>query len=200
MEITTRRFLIRDFIEGDGRAFLAYHADHRYRAFSGPEEVEPGHAQSLLQTFKLWAGERPRRNYQLAIIQRLEPHALVGCCGLRGMGCEAGVAVLGIELAPEYWGRYAYAIEVAHALLRFGFDGLGLREIHGFTVTANTRIARLASWFGAIAVARHAGPAWMEARGWSQTEWHMTREQWVCALRLSSTPNRWSGSTKRRDG
>jgi RimJ/RimL family protein N-acetyltransferase len=200
MQITTRRFLIRDFLEGDGQAFLAYHADHRYRAFSGPEEAEPARAQSLLQTFKLWAGERPRRNYQLAIIQRPEPRALVGCCGLRGMGCEAGVAVLGIELAPEYWGRYAYAIEVSRALLGFGFDDLGLREIHGFTVTANTRVTRLASWFGAVAVARHPGPAWMEARGWSQTEWHMTREQWVYALRQSDIPNRGSDFAKGRDG
>jgi RimJ/RimL family protein N-acetyltransferase len=33
---------------------------------------------------------------------------------------------LGIELAPNYWGRYAYAIEVGRALLDFGFRELRL--------------------------------------------------------------------------
>jgi [ribosomal protein S5]-alanine N-acetyltransferase len=194
MEITTRRFLIRDFIAGDQQAFLAYHTDHRYLAFCGPEEADPGHAQSLLRIFKLWAYERPRRNYQLAIIQRLEPQALIGCCGLRGLGCEAGIAELSFELAPIYWGRFGYAIEVARALLVFGFGDWSLQEIRGITVSANTRIARLASWFGAEVIATRSGPAWMAAHGWSQTELRMTRERWERALSRSNTSIRLTGS------
>jgi len=82
--------------------------------------------------------------------QRREPEPLVGSCGLRSSGCEAGDAELGIELAPEYWGRYGYAIEVAVALCEFGFGALGLERIYGGTVSANARIARLARWFGAV--------------------------------------------------
>lgn len=98
----------------------------------------------------MWVPDHPRRNYQLALIQRKEPQILVGCCGLRSLGCEAGDAELGIELIPEYWSRYGYAIEVAVALCEFGFGDLGLEGIYGGTVSANARIARLARWYGAV--------------------------------------------------
>jgi len=178
MEIVTPRFRLRDFTEGERPAFIAYHADPRYLALSGPDEADPTHSQRLFQTFRDWASEEPRRNYQLAILQRRDPQALVGCCGLRGAGCEVVKAVLGIELAPAYWARHGYAIEVGRALLDFGFGDLGLREIYGVTVDANARIARLAEWFGAEVVATRSGAAWMSARGWKETEWRITRDQW----------------------
>lgn len=134
--------------------------------------------------FRSWAAERPRRNYQLAIIRRREPQQLVDCCGLRSAESAAGRAELGIELAPQYWGRYAYAIEVMRALAEFGFDRLELNEIYGSTVSVNARIARLAGSLGAVAVARPS-PAWMLARGWSQVEWQITRERWQSS-RLST--------------
>ncbi|MGH6902894.1 MAG: GNAT family N-acetyltransferase [Geminicoccaceae bacterium] len=177
MEIVTARLLLRDFDEGDRAAFLAYHSDPRFLAFYGPQEADPGHAGGLLETFRLWAEERPRSNYQLAVAQAREPQALVGCCGLRGTPC-AGRAELGIELAPEYWGRYGYAIEVTDALLEFGFCALGLREIRGLTVSANARVGRLASWFGAVALATRPGSAWMLGRAARATEWRITRESW----------------------
>ena len=177
MEIVTKRFLLRDFIEDDAPAFEAYHADPRSLEFYGADEAKPGHAQELLEIFKNWAGEHPRRNYQLAIIQRKEPHILIGCCGLRRADSKARKAELGIELAPNYWGRYGYAIEVMHALVEFGFGSIGLQEMYGGTVSANARIARLVSAFGAVAIARPT-PAWMGARGWSRIEWQITRAQW----------------------
>ena len=177
MEIVTKRFLLRDFVDSDESAFLAYQADPRMLEFYGDEEAKPGHARELLDTFRKWAQERPRSNYQLAIVRRDESRRLVGCCGLRGVDTAAYTAELGIELAPQEWGRHGYAIEVLRALAKFGFDELGLSEIHGSTVSVNARIARLASSLGAVAT-RQATPAWMTARGWSRVEWRVTREQW----------------------
>ena len=91
---------------------------------------------------------------------------LIGCCGLRCANAEAGTAELGIELAPEYWGRYAYALEVMQALAVFGFNSLELHTIYGGTVGANSRIARLVEAFGATAVTRPA-PDWMSNKGWA---------------------------------
>ena len=178
MEIVTPRFLLRDFVEADRPAFLAYHADPRYLAFSGPDEGNPQHAERLFDTLQAWASQHPRLNYQLAIVRRQEPHLLVGCCGLREAECKSGEAELGIELAPDYWGRHGYAIEIGRALLHLGFRDLGLGAIHGVTVSANARVARLADWFGAEPVARRPGAAWMSARGWNEVEWRITRERW----------------------
>jgi ribosomal-protein-alanine N-acetyltransferase len=179
MEVTTARFLLRDFVVADRPAFLAYQADSRNVAFYGPDEATPEHATRLFDTFQAWAVERPRRNYQFAIVQRHEPHALVGCCGLRSAGRQAGEAELGLELAPDYWGRYGYAVEVGRALLDFGFGELRLNAISGPTVSANARIVRLAEWFGAEVVSIRPGPSWMSAHGWSEVHWRITRERWA---------------------
>jgi ribosomal-protein-alanine N-acetyltransferase len=179
MEVTTARFLLRDFVEADRPAFLAYQADSRNVAFYGPDEARPEHAAHLFETFQAWASERPRLNYQFAIMQQQEPQALVGCCGLRGAGRAAGEAELGLELAPDYWGRYGYAVEVGRALLDFGFGELKLDVISGSTVSANARTARVAEWFGAEVVAIRPGSSWMSVRGWREVQWRITREQWT---------------------
>ncbi|MEH2041499.1 GNAT family N-acetyltransferase [Nostoc sp.] len=178
VEIVTRRFLLRDFVELDRSPFLDYQADPRNLRFYGPDEASPEHATRLFETFQRWAADRPRLNYQLAIVQRQEPDTLIGCCGLRGMECEAGEMELGIELAPTYWGRYAYAIEVGRALLDFGFRELGLEVISGSTVSANARSNRLAEWFGAEVVAIRPGSSWMSARGWNEVHWRIAKEMW----------------------
>ncbi|MDZ7957270.1 MAG: GNAT family N-acetyltransferase [Aulosira sp. DedQUE10] len=178
MEILTKRFLLRDFIKEDEPSFFAYHADPRYAEFCTPEEVAPSHTHELLHLFSQWADERPRLNYQLAIIERLNSQELIGCCGLRRENYSSEQAELGIELAPQFWGRYAYAIELAKALIDFGFQDLGLKEIRGISVSANLRVARLALGYGFVAIGTLHSPDWMCERGWSQTEWQLTRESW----------------------
>jgi RimJ/RimL family protein N-acetyltransferase len=178
MEIVTKRFLLRDFVELDRSPFLDYQADPRSQLFYEPSEASPENSARLFETFCTWASEQPRLNYQLAIVQRREPYALVGCCGLRGRGFDAGEMELGIELAPDYWGRYAYAIEVGRALLDFGFRELQLTAIAGSTVNANVRIARLAEWIGTEVVAVRPDSAWLADRGWSEVDWRITKAQW----------------------
>jgi len=177
MELMTKRSLLRDFIDADLPAFEAYHADPRSLESYGTDEVNPGHARQLIQLFRAWATEQPRHNFQVAIIRRDDAQTLIGCCGLRSKDSEPGKAELGVELAPEYWGRFGYAIEIMRSLVDFGFADLGLREIYGSTVSANTKIWRLATSFAAVAVERPT-PAWMMAKGWRQIEWQICRDQW----------------------
>ncbi|CAN5793556.1 hypothetical protein BH20PSE1_BH20PSE1_17600 [soil metagenome] len=61
-------------------------------------------------------------------------------------------------------------------MIEFGFTELGLQQIFGSTISANARVKRLAIWFGATEIMRGPGPAWMQERGWHQTEWQITRE------------------------
>lgn len=178
MEIVTKRFLLRDFVELDRPPFLDYQSDPRSQIFYEPREASPENSIRLFETFCTWTSEHPRLNYQLAIVQWREPYLLVGCCGLRRKGDDAGEMEPGIELAPDYWGRYAYAIEVGRALLDFGFRELRLDIISGSTVSANVRIARLAEWIGAEVIAMRSGSSWMSERGWNEVDWRITRERW----------------------
>jgi RimJ/RimL family protein N-acetyltransferase len=177
MEILTKRFLLRDFVQEDESAFLAYHADPRYAEFCSPEEVTPDFTHELFQQFMQWATEVPRCNYQLAIVDRRNLE-LIGCGGLRQDSNADGQAELGIELAPQYWGRYAYAIEVGKALIDIGFRDLGLKEILGISISANLRVSRLAERYGFQAIETQPGSDWTRVRGWSQVVWRLTRESW----------------------
>lgn len=176
MRLTSRRFILRDFEDGDRADFLAYHADPRLQEFNGPGENTQGHAAQLFDMFKAWAAEVPRRNYQLAVVHR--EGQLVGCAGLRMKDMMPGTAEFGMELTPAYWGRYGYAIESMSCLMDFGFRELGLDWIVGSTVSGNSRIVRLAKAFGAVSE-ELPGPAWMEARGWCRVLWRISREQWL---------------------
>jgi [ribosomal protein S5]-alanine N-acetyltransferase len=104
MEIVTQRFLLRDFIPEDEPLFSAYRADPRSAEFCTAAEVTASFSRELLQRFSQWATESPRRNYQLAIVDRRSPQ-LVGCAGLRREKVSSDWAELGIELAPQFWGR-----------------------------------------------------------------------------------------------
>jgi RimJ/RimL family protein N-acetyltransferase len=177
MEIITKRFLLRDFVQEDEPAFLAYHADPRYAEFCSPEEVTLDFTHQLFQRFMQWATEVPRCNYQLAIVDRRNLE-LIGCGGLRQDRDAAGQAELGIELAPHYWGRYAYAIEIGKALIDFGFRDLGLEKIIGISVNVNLKVSRLAERYGFRAIDTQSGSDWMQMQGWSQIKWQMTRESW----------------------
>jgi len=179
MEISTRRFLLRDFVAADRPAFLAYHADPRALAFRDPAATGAEAAERLIDAFRPWAGERPRLNYQLAIVPHRAGGPLVGCCGVRCAGQPPGEAGLGIELAPAFWGRHAYAVEVGRALLDYGFGPLGLTAIHGTTISANDRVARLADWFGAEVVGMSQDAPWLRERGWSEVRWRLPRERWL---------------------
>ena len=95
--------------------------NHGLLSSMGSKRPSPVTPSSFLRLLSKWAAEKPRRNYQFAIIQRQGSQLLVGCCGLRTADSEASKAEFGIELAPEFWGRFGYAIEIMHALGDFGF-------------------------------------------------------------------------------
>lgn len=173
----TQRLILREFTPEDLPAFLAHQADPRLHEFYGPEDLGADPARGLVETFIRWAAESPRRNYQLAIARREDSKELIGTCGVRLEGCEAGMAEFGLQLAPEHWGR-GFATEAARAILDFGFRDLGLEAVHGVTVTENIRVQRLVAKLDFTPLETRPGPAWMSDRSWSETVWGTTAERW----------------------
>ena len=182
MEITTARLLLREYVDDDWPAFLAYQADPRAQEFFGPGEGDPDRLRALVPVFARWAAEVPRRNWQLALTRREVPTEVIGSAGLRQAGEPAGVAQLGLEVAPTYWGQ-GYATEAARALLTVGFASLDLEAVRGVTVSANERVARLVRRLGFQRVGDADGPSWLAARGWRETTWELTRARWLAAGR-----------------
>lgn len=179
ISIKLRRILIRDFVEEDRPAFLTYQTDQRYRELYNydPALERPN---KLFGLFIDWQHETPRRNMQFAILDSASGR-LLGSCGLRKV--NDAVAVFGIELSPAEWGRFRLALDASDALIRYGFETLNLEKIIGDTASGNRRVEKLARWFGAEIVIRRRGPGWMEARGWQEVEWEITRLRWKQAPR-----------------
>lgn len=174
------RFLLRDFAEADRAAFLAYQMDPRYLALYDFDASDVQRANELFDLFREWSEAAPRRNFQIGIFDR-STGELCGCAGLRKSSDDA--AVLGIELAPAQWGRFALALDVAAALVEYGFDHLRVSTIVGDTASGNERVAKLARWFGARIIAAREGPEWMRARGFREVDWALDRAAWEAAPR-----------------
>jgi len=178
MQIHTRRFALRDFLETDRAGFISYQMDPRYRRLYDFVGSHDKRAQKLFDLFIAWQNENPRQNFQMGIFERGDGR-LCGSAGLRKAERDEGTAVLGIELAPDDWGRYRLAIEVASALLEYGFIDLNLHTIVGYTASGNRRVEKLARWFGANHIGQRAGPEWMAARGWQEVDWALARDDWA---------------------
>lgn len=185
MLIHTRRFALRDFSETDRAAFISYQMDPRYRRLYDCGRFDDQKAQRLFDLFIVWQKDDPRQNFQMGVFERGDGR-LCGCAGLRRAGRNDGSAVLGIELAPDDWGRYRLAIEVVSALLEHGFFNLNLHIIVGRAASGNRRVERLARWFGANIIAQRAGPEWMEARGWHEVDWALARGDWAMSKQRQS--------------
>ena len=177
MHIETPRFLLRDFLEADRQSFIDYQMDPRYQALYDWVDANAGRATTLFDLFNVWRQQNPRQNFQVGIFERTSSR-LCGCAGLRQAGKPEGTAVFGLELTPTDWGRYGVAIEVACALIEYGFHALRLHTITGDTASGNSRVEKLARWFGAAIVDCRDGPAWMRARGWKEVDWALSRDAW----------------------
>jgi ribosomal-protein-alanine N-acetyltransferase len=177
MQIGTPRFWLRDFSDADRQPFVDYQLDPRYRRLYDRIDADAQQAAKLFDLFIAWQSQNPRQNLQIGIFERTTSR-LCGCAGLRRAGKPEGMAVLGLELTPDDWGRHGAAIEVAGALIEHGFYALGLHTIVGDTASGNRRVDKLARWFGAAIVGRRDGPAWMTARGWQEVEWALSRDAW----------------------
>jgi len=79
--------------------------------------------------------ERPRQIYRLAVCLKGSSR-LIGDVGL--VIKEPGVASVDMTVAPDHWYK-GYATETVRALIRFGFDELGLEAIWALTDPRNTQ-------------------------------------------------------------
>ncbi len=146
MLITTERLRLREFIEADWPAVLAYqtHPDYlRYYHWTGRTAAE---VRAFVRQFIDWQQEQPRYKYQLALVLPAEDR-LIGNCGLRLERQGAIEAELGYELDPAYWGR-GYATEAARAMVSFGFKELSLHRLWAACLAENVGSVRVLEKLG----------------------------------------------------
>ena len=77
------------------------------------------------------------RDYELNALK--DSDRLIGCVGIdgRNIGDSQGAAELGYWLGEPFWGK-GYAREAVAAIMKYGFDALGLETIHALCEPLDT--------------------------------------------------------------
>jgi len=144
--IQTPRILLRDWREGDREAFAAMNADARVMEFM-PARLTRAESDALADRIEAHFREH---GFGLFAAELRVSGAFIGYIGLSVPRFEANFmpcVEIGWRLAAEYWGR-GLATEGARAVLRYGFETLGLEEIVSFTVPANRASRRVMEKIG----------------------------------------------------
>ncbi len=147
-DLQTERLCLRRWCPSDRAPFAALNADPRVMEYF--PAIMSREASDALVTriedhfaqhgFGLWAVEIPT----------VVPFAgFIGLAIPRFTAHFTPCVEIGWRLAAEHWG-HGYATEGARAVLRFGFESLGLSEIVSFTVPANHRSRRVMERIGMI--------------------------------------------------
>jgi RimJ/RimL family protein N-acetyltransferase len=137
MEFVTEHLILREFVESDFDAMLAYQADPRYQRYYEDMADEERYAltRRLIKMFCENQTEEPRTKFQLAITLR-DGGRLIGNVGVRKERAGSTEGDIGCELAPDYW-NMGYATEAVMAMIGFGFQDLGLHRVSASTMAGN---------------------------------------------------------------
>lgn len=176
MKIETERLILRDFVEDDWRAMLAYTSDPLYLRYNDSIEGTKERAQELIGWFLAQQKEEPRIKFQLAIMLKSN-HLLIGNCGVRMDEVGATQADIGYELDPKYW-NHGYATEAAHAIVDFGFSRFGVHRIWADCIAENTGSVHVLEKLGMKLEGRLRERKYFKDRWWDSLIYAVLAGEW----------------------
>ncbi|WP_460208146.1 GNAT family N-acetyltransferase [Scytonema sp. NUACC21] len=176
MILSSKRLILREFIQEDWQAVFDYQADARYLEFYEWETRTETEVQSFVQMFLKQQQQVPRTKFQLAIVLKSEGK-FIGNCGIRKIKPELSEASLGYEIAPDYWGK-GYATEAARTMIKFGFEELKLNRIYGWCIAENLASARVMEKVGMQFEERFLENEWFKGRWWDTLIFAISRDDW----------------------
>jgi ribosomal-protein-alanine N-acetyltransferase len=143
-ELETARLRMRPFTLDDLDALCRITADAEVMRY-----IADGHAitreetatnlRNIIETFQ-------RRGFGRWAVEEKAGGALLGYCGLSQPAESPGVELV-YMLARRAWGR-GLATEAAGAVLRYGFEELGLERVYALTMPGNARSRRVLERLG----------------------------------------------------
>jgi ribosomal-protein-alanine N-acetyltransferase len=132
--LETPRLRLRPFTTADAPDVQRLVGDREVAAttLTIPHPYPDGAAEEWIASHPAAYAEESRASF--AITER-ETGALVGAIGLHVTSAH-GRAELGYWIGKPFWGR-GYATEAGRAMLRFGFETLGLNKVHAAVFLRN---------------------------------------------------------------
>ena len=127
MELLTPRLQLREFHSDDHTAIHAFASDPEVVRYTDWGPNAPADTKAFLGEVGEYARATPRTTFALAVVDRADD-TLIGSIQLSITSTAHRRADIGYVLAKSRWGQ-GYATEASTALLRFGFDSLGLHKV-----------------------------------------------------------------------
>jgi RimJ/RimL family protein N-acetyltransferase len=176
VQLNTSRLLLREYVQDDWHAVLAYQRDPRYLRFYAWNDRTEDDVRDFLQQFIDSQHERPRKKFAFAVT--LKPNGqLIGNCNIRKSRAEDFIAEIGYEIAPAHWGN-SYATEAARAIVEFGFDELKLHRLAAWCIAENTASAHVLEKIGMRLEGRLREQEKMKGRWWDVLLYGMLDREW----------------------
>jgi len=174
--VTTPRLVLREFVEDDWPAVLAYQSDARYLQYYAWTARSEADVRDFVAQFIDNQRASPRLRFQLAVTLATGGR-LVGNCGLRLDEAGSRKGEIGYEIDPAYWGQ-GYATEAAGAMVRFGFEEVGLHRIGAWTVADNAASRRVLEKLGMRLEGRLRENRWYKGRWWDTVLYGLLEREW----------------------
>ena len=147
-EVLGTERLLRRWRDSDRLPFQRLNADPRVMEFM-PGLLPPETSDHLIARIERHFEEH---GFGLFAAELAENQTLLGFIGLSVPPIEAPfmpAVEIGWRLAADYWGR-GLATEGARAVVRYAFEGLGLRSLVSFTVPRNLQSRRVMEKLGMV--------------------------------------------------
>ena len=144
--LQTDRLLLRRWRDSDRLPFQAMNANPRVMEFF-PSLLSLEESDALIDRAQ---SHFDRHGYGPFAVELLEDHSFIGFIGLSIPNFDGPfmpAVEVGWRLAFDSWGR-GLATEGARAVVRYGFEELGLDSLVSFTVPANIRSRRVMETIG----------------------------------------------------
>ena len=139
-ELATERLSLREIVRSDARELLALRSDPKVMEYIGrPRATSVTEMKELVSTYH--DGRMNNASVAWAIAQN-GSEKLIGTIGFWRMKPEHFRAEVGYLLAVEHWGK-GFMVEAMNAVLRFGFEGMGLHSVEAVTEPANAASRRV---------------------------------------------------------
>lgn len=144
-ELSTERLLLRPLTLDDAPTIQKLAGDKAVASTTGriPHPYEDGTAEAWIGTHRQAFEEDKETIFGITL---KEDGTLLGCIGLT-INREHERAALGYWIGKPYWGK-GYCTEAARAVVRFGFEELGLNRIYATHFTRNPASGRVMAKIG----------------------------------------------------
>ncbi|MEU8898886.1 GNAT family N-acetyltransferase [Nocardia sp. NPDC048505] len=178
--VRTKRLLLRPLGSADIDALLGYRSRADVCRYVPFEPMSRAQVVERLET--RWANtELTDEGQDLTLgIEIAETGALIGDVILFWRSREHGLGELGYVLHPDA-GGHGYATEAAHAVLRLGFEELGLHRIVARLDERNTASAAVARRLGMRQEARLVQNEFFKGEWTTELDFALLADEWFAA-------------------